>query len=208
MDVVLVGFIAGFTFGGFRTGLVRRAAGLAFMALAFVLGAYLRAPFGALIAGLFKDIPEAYGELVAYTILFPVIVAVAHILAGPLLKRVEVGGLTTDVDKVLGAVFGFVEAVLLVSAAVVIFDTYALAASNLPQGAGLGFLKSLRDGVEGSTTVHILRNTTVPFVLTILGPLLPQDLTALIPGGVPSLPGVPGIPGLPTPKPTASPTRR
>jgi hypothetical protein len=33
MDIILVGFIAGLTFGGWRTGLIHRLAGLAFMAI-------------------------------------------------------------------------------------------------------------------------------------------------------------------------------
>jgi hypothetical protein len=52
------------------------------------------------------------------------------------------------------------------------------------------------DALDGSTTVHILRDTTVPIVLGLLGPLLPKDISSLIPNGLPSLPG--GVP-LPTP---------
>ena len=49
-----------------------------------------------------------------------------------------------------------------------------------------------------SYTVHLLRATTVPFVLTVLGPLLPKDISSLVPGGVPGMPGIPGLPGAPT----------
>ena len=48
-----------------------------------------------------------------------------------------------------------------------------------------------------SYTVHLLRATTVPLVLTVLGPLLPKDITSLVPGGLPGMPGIPGVPGLP-----------
>jgi uncharacterized membrane protein required for colicin V production len=207
VDVLLLGFIAGFTFGGFRTGFVRRAAGLLFLALSFVLGAYLRAPIGSLIAGFGKDIPQAYGEMVAYIIVFPIIIAALHILAGPFLQRVAVTGMTREVDQLLGAVFGFIESVLILSAVIVILDTYLGTKSTLPADSGLQILLSWRDALNSSTTAHLLRDTTVPFLQTILGPLLPSDVRSVVPVPV-NVPGLPpGLPGFSTPSPGASPTR-
>jgi hypothetical protein len=45
-------------------------------------------------------------------------------------------------------------------------------------------------------SVHLLRDTTVPVVLNILGPLLPRDISTLLRAGPPALPG-----GLPPPTP-------
>jgi uncharacterized membrane protein required for colicin V production len=208
VDVILLGFIASFTFGGFRTGIVRRLAGLAFFALSFVLGAYLRAPIGGLITATFRNVPQSYGEMVAYILIFPVIIAVAHVVAHPFLSRIAVNGVTHEVDQLLGAIFGFVEAVLIISAVIVILDTYLGTKSPLPAGAGLGFLSSWKESLDASTTAQILRSTTVPTVLTILGPLLPTDVTSVLPKTIPGLPtgsgipGFPGIPGVPTPSPT------
>jgi hypothetical protein len=44
-------------------------------------------------------------------------------------------------------------------------------------------------------------------VLAILGPLLPQDVSSVVPTGLPGLPGLPGsgapgLPGFPFPSPT------
>ena len=41
-DLLLLGFIAGFARGGWSTGFLRRLVGLAYIALSFVVGAYLR----------------------------------------------------------------------------------------------------------------------------------------------------------------------
>lgn len=199
MDVILLGFIGGFIVGGYRTGFVRRVAGLGFLALSFVLGAYLRAPVGGLISATFGNVGQTYGEMVAYILLFPALLVIAHILAGPLLARVAVDGVSRQMNLVLGAIFGFVEAILILSVVIVILDTYVGAVSTLPTGAGLGFLTSWRDALDASTTAHLLRDSTVPAVLTVLGPLLPGDLTSVI-GGVPGLPR--GLPGIPAPKPT------
>ena len=99
----------------------------------------------------------------------------------------------------LGAILGGVEAVLLISAAIVILDTYFGTAGSLGKDPGLGFLKTLSEALDQSTIGQFLIKTTVPFVLTILGPLLPKDVSSVVPTGIPGLDGVPGIPGLPKP---------
>ena len=199
MDLLMLGFIAGLIAGGYKTGFIHRLAGLGFMALSFVLGAYARAPIGDLISSSFKNVPKSYGEMVAYVFIFPAILILANVVAHPFLKRVAVSGLSREMDQALGAVFGGLEAVLILSAAIAILDTYS-GSTALPSGSGLGFLTSIKESVDASTTAQLLRDTTVPFVLAILGPLLPHDVTSAVPGGIPGLPT--GIPGLPTPKPT------
>ena len=116
MDVVLVGFIAGFTFGGWRTGFIHRLAGLAFMAVAFVLGAYLRGPFGSLVNGFFPDMPPDYASLLGYVFVFPVVLVIFHIATYPVLKGRRMGGMTKELDRALGAILGFIEGALIVSA--------------------------------------------------------------------------------------------
>jgi len=206
LDLILVGFIAGLTYGGWRTGFLRRLAGLAFIAISFVAGAYLRAPLGALINGIFPDMPRDYAELVGYAFLFPILLAVLTVLAHPFLKDRHMGGMTRELDKALGAIFGFIEAVLILSVLVVIFDTYFAGFEQGGQTPGLSQISGLVAAFNESYTVKLLRDTTVPVVLAVLGPLLPKDISSLIPAGTPGLPGLPGgggnglpvIPGLPT----------
>jgi uncharacterized membrane protein required for colicin V production len=206
MDVLLVGFVAALTFGGWRTGLIHRLAGLAFTAIAFVAGAYVRGPFGSLIAGFFPSVPPAYAELLGYAFGFPIILAIIHIAAYPFIKDHHLSGVAREIDKGLGAAFGFIEGVLILSVLVVIFDTYfATSFPNYSGSApGLGAVTSLVSAFNSSYTVQLLRDSTVPLVLALLGPLLPKDISSLAPTGTPGLPGLPGIPGLPgqrSPKP-------
>jgi uncharacterized membrane protein required for colicin V production len=212
VDAILLSFIGGFIIGGYRSGLLHRLGGLAFMALSFVLGAYLRAPIGSVIGSTLK-VPQAYGEMVAYIIIFPIILIIAHVVAYPFLKRHPINGMTEDANRVLGAVFGGVEAVLIISAVMVILETYFGPTSKtvvLPAGEGLGFLSSIQNALESSVTASLLRSTTVPLVLGVLGPLLPQDVTTVFPVGFPlGSSGIPGFPNLPFPSgfPTPRPTR-
>ncbi len=196
MDVVLVGFVAGLTWAGWRTGFVRRLAGLAFIAISFVVGAYLQGPFGDLVNQFFPQVPAAYAGLLAYTFLFPVLLVILHVVSKPFLKDRKVGGMTRELDKALGAIFGLIEGVLILSVIVVIFDTYFAVGIQTGTTLGLNQFSSLAASFNESYTVHLLRETTVPLVLAVLGPFLPKDISSLVPGGLPGMPGIPGVPGL------------
>ena len=197
-DVLLLGFIAGFVRGGWSTGFLRRLVGLGYMAVSFVVGAYLREPLGALVIRVLPQVPSQYADMVGYSVAFGALVAALNLLTGPVLKRTAVSGVSKEMDRALGAVLGGVEAVLIISAAVVILDTYTGTTGSLRSDAGLGFLKSISDALDHSTIGQFLIHTTVPFVLTILGPLLPKDVSTLVPTN--GLPGN-GLPGLHPPTP-------
>jgi len=202
MDVLLVGFIGGYIYAGWRTGFLRRLAGLGYLALSFVLGAYLREPLGAFLHGIFPGVPQPYLEMVGYSVAVAALTIAANIITGPVLSKVAVSGVSKELNAALGAVLGGAEAILIISIAIVILDTYFGPHGQFGGDPGLGIFKQLAVAIDDSTTGRILRETTVPFVLAILGPLLPRDVTSLVPGGLPFPNGVPiPVPGLPTAKP-------
>lgn len=186
MDVVLVGFIGGFVIGGWRTGFLRRVLGILFIAASLVAGAYFRYPVGAIAGGLIPDIPADYADLVGYAIVFPVVLVGLHLASNLFISRVAVRGLTREVDGALGALFGGIEAVLIVSAAIVILDAYFGTNGSIAKDVAPGPLRELAQALHGSVTVTILRDTSVPLVLAVLGPLLPTDVSTLLPGGLPN----------------------
>ncbi|MFL5646998.1 MAG: hypothetical protein ACJ776_01260, partial [Chloroflexota bacterium] len=91
-------------------------------------------------------------------------------------------------DRTAGAGVGGVEAVLIISAAIVILDTYFGAAGALAEVPGLGILTSMSEGLDASRIGQLLIETTVPLVVTILGPLLPTDITSMLSAGFPTPP--------------------
>jgi uncharacterized membrane protein required for colicin V production len=193
----MLGFIAATVFGGFRSGFVRRLAGLIFLVVSFVAGAYLRAPAGALVNAVFPKIPEAYADMVGYSVAFGALLIAFNLFSSKILSRVATGGLSKVTDKVLGLVFGGIEAVLILSAAIVILHTYADASTGLAGIKDIGFLHDIRVAVDESTIGKLLEDTTVPIVLLLLGPFLPKDISSIVPTTIPGgLPGFP-IPGLP-----------
>jgi uncharacterized membrane protein required for colicin V production len=196
VDVVLVGFIIGMLFAGWRTGFIRRALGIVLIVVSLVLGAYLRYPIGAISQTFFKNIPADYANLVGYAIAFPLILGGLTILGSVLFHKPK-SGLRREVDGGLGAVLGAMEAILIISAVIVIVDTYFGTSSNLKHTVGFAPLTSLASSFNASTTVHILRDTTVPIVQGLLSPLLPPNLRSILPNGLPGLPTGPN--GIPVP---------
>jgi uncharacterized membrane protein required for colicin V production len=187
LDVVLVGFIGGYIYAGFRTGFLKRLLGIIFMVVSFVLSAYFRVPVGVIASTFFKDIPSDYANLVGYAIAFPAILAALHIASRLILGKTNVHGFVAEsTDRILGAILGGVEAVLIVSAGIVILDTYFGTGATLGATFHAGFLKDLTQAVNASETVKLLRGTTVPVVLAVLGPILPKDVSTIVPTGLPT----------------------
>jgi uncharacterized membrane protein required for colicin V production len=195
-DLVLLMFIAGTAFAGWRSGFVRRLIGLAFLLVSFLAGAYLRVPAGAVVNSVLPKIPQPYAEMVGYSVAFTVLLVGLNLVAKPILARVPSHGLSRATDATLGAVLGFVEAVLIASAAIVILHSFSGAASGLSSFVETGFLKDIKTQVDDSTIGGILEQTSVPVVLLVLGPLLPTAIKDVvpttIPGGIPFFPrGIP-----------------
>lgn len=194
-DLVLLLFIAGLAFAGWRSGFLRRLVGLGFLAVSFAAGAYLRAPAGAIVHDVLPKIPQAYAEMVGYAVAFPILLVGLNLLAKPLLSRAPQHGLSRATDAGLGAALGFAEAVLIASAAIVILHTFSTIGSGLPAGfVETGFLKDIRSQVDDSTIGGLLETTSVPVVLLLLGPILPKDIKEIVPTTVPG-----GLPFFPKP---------
>jgi uncharacterized membrane protein required for colicin V production len=193
-DLVLLLFIAGFLRGGWSSGFIRRLVGLIFLLVSFVAGAYLRGPAGALVTTFLPKIPPQYAEMVGYAVAFSALLIVFNLFSGLVLSRIAKTGLARRTDQLLGVILGGAEAVLIISAAIVILHTYTDPTSAT---SGLSFLHDIRVAVDGSTIGKLLEDTTVPLVLLVLGPLLPKDISSIVPTTIPG--GLPGFPGLPFP---------
>ena len=202
MDVILVGFVAGMTFAGWRTGFVRRAAGLALHRAVVRRWAHTcEGPFGDLVNHFFPDMPADYAALLGYAFAFPVILALLHVVAHPFLKDRHVGSHDARAGQGAGRDLRLPGSRADPVVIVVIFDTYFVlgvanggaAGFNPLNGPGLSTISGLVAAFNESYTVHLLRQTTVPLVLAVLGPLLPKNISSLIPGGIPGLPGMPGL---------------
>jgi uncharacterized membrane protein required for colicin V production len=178
VDLWLLGTIGGFAFGGFRTGFVRRLASLGFLALSFVAASYLHKVVAGLLVATVK-VQEEYAGFVAFAITFGVAYVALNLVSRPFLSRIAVAGMSRLTDQVLGAGLGLLEGALLASVAIVIVTTYAND-ELLGTATTFGLLPDIAGALEGSAVARFLMATTVPLVLTILGPLLPPDIRSVI----------------------------
>jgi uncharacterized membrane protein required for colicin V production len=197
-DLVMLLFIVGFGRAGWSSGLIRRVVGLIFLAISFVAGAYLRFPAGALVNQFLPHIPKVYANMLGYTIASTLILLVFNLLARPLMKRVPQAGIAHRTDQLLGLAFGLVEAVLILAGLIVILHTYGSTVQDLGSSfVDTGLIHDIRVAVDESTIGQLLEKTAVPIVLLVLGPLLPKDITTIVPTNIPG--GVPFFPKVPVP---------
>jgi uncharacterized membrane protein required for colicin V production len=179
IDLWLLGMIGGFVFGGFRTGFVRRLAGLGFLVAAFVAASYLHLIAKGLLQLLLPKMEEGTAGFIGFVAVFGVVLIGMHLVSRPFLSRVAVSGMSRMTDRVLGAGLGLLEGVLLASVGIVIVLTYA-DDTLLGAATQLGLIPDLREALEGSTIARVLMDTTVPLVLVVLGPLLPPDIDSVV----------------------------
>ena len=179
VDLYLLGIIGGFVVGGFRTGFVRRLAGLGFLVAAFLAASYLHYVAKGLLEAAFPRMEPENAGFVGFVAVFVAVLLALHLVSRPMLSRVAVTGLSRAADRGLGAALGLLEGALLASVGIVIVLTYA--DDVLFAGAAqLGLLPDLREALEGSTIARLLMDTTVPLVLAVLGPLLPPDIDSVV----------------------------
>jgi uncharacterized membrane protein required for colicin V production len=178
IDLWLAAMIGGYAFGGFRSGFVRRLASLGFLGLSFVAASYLHKAVAGLLVAMLEVRAENAG-LVAFIATFLVAYVALNILARPFLSRVAVSGMSRATDQALGLGLGLLEGALVASVAIVIITTYA-SDSIFGAATQLGLLPGLVEALEESTIARFLMTTTVPLVLTVLGPLLPPDIKSVI----------------------------
>jgi uncharacterized membrane protein required for colicin V production len=197
-DFVMLLFVLAFLRLGWSSGLVRRVVGLLFLAVSFVAGAYLRFPAGAFVRTFLPHVPTVYANMIGYTIASTAFLIVLNLVARPVMSRLPKVGLARRTDQLLGLLFGGLEAVLILSVAILILHTYATTLDELGSTfVETGLLRDIRVAVDASTIGHLLEKTTVPFVLLVLGPLLPKDLTTIVPSNIPG--GIPFFPTVPVP---------
>ena len=178
IDLWLAGLIGGYTFGGFRTGFVRRLASLGFLVLSFVVAAYLHEVVAGLLVSV-ADVREENAGFVAFIATFLVMYVGLYLVSRPFLNRVAVTGMSRITDQVLGLGLGLVEGLVLASVAIVIVTTYA--SDELIGGfTQIGVLPDIAEALEDSAIARFLMSTTVPFVLAVLGPLLPADIRSVV----------------------------
>ena len=166
---------------GFIQGTVRRLLGIASILFSFLVAAQLREPFGDFLAENWTQFPEQYSRMIAMgsvflagTIGFTIAIQVFYKVV-PLFVRFPV------VDEVLGGTLGVLQGLIIIGCAIMILDPF-YRLQGLPRFNGeMGFLRSLFEAYDDSSTAGIFRSQVIPGVIAAIGALIPQGVKDVFP---------------------------
>lgn len=161
---------------GVLQGAVRRILGILSILIAFLLAANLRNTFGDFLAGNWTQFPAGYDYMLAFAILFGVFAVVASIVIQGFYKRTDIYARRPIVDDLLGGALGLLEALLVLTIAIIIFSSYTLPPTF--QG-DLAILHQIKDQlINVSSIAAVIRDHVVPGFVSLFSGLLPGDVVA------------------------------
>ncbi len=129
LDIVILIPVLWLAFKGLKKGLVKEIASL----LALILGIWIASTFSHYLAGVLQDkteIDENYIPLIAFGIVFILVVILVHLISNGLDKLVNAIALKS-INKLGGAVFGAAKAVLIVAAILFLLNQFIVVKMEL-----------------------------------------------------------------------------
>lgn len=172
-DVAIGLFLVACVLVGFFRGALRQVLALGAWLVAFVIAAQGRDFLADWLRGQEPDFSVEYAHMLGFLIGFAVILLVA-------LAIIELTGRTITltnrplVEDLLGGGLMLVFGLLALTGVLIALGTY-YAASNPGFTAEVDLVRQLNLALFDSKIVGVLRDTLVPWIQTLLGPLLPPD---------------------------------
>ena len=182
-DLLVLLILAALFILGFIQGTLRRLLGIGSIIFSFLLAANLRGPLGDFLAPNWSQFPGEYSQMIGFGIVFVAASLAFSLLIQAFYTKTPLFPKYTVVDELLGGLLGIVQGLLLIGAMIVILDSFFRIPGITPQAAELPFLRELFNAYDQSTTADIFRTTLIPAFMTILGPLIPNDLRSAYVGG-------------------------
>ena len=176
--VILLGFFAALILGVVQ-GAIRRILGIMAIVFAFLVAANLRNPLGDSLAQNWHQFDLGYNRLLAFTMTFVVGAVASSIVIQGFYKRTEINANHPIVDDVVGGLLGLFQGMLLLTVAVVIFNSSILPP---PQSGDVSQLRYAHDLIVNQSHIAgAIRDVLAPPFVHIFSFLLPSDLVSLFP---------------------------
>ncbi len=180
IDLIVIIALVVAAFAGWSQGFVRQLLGLAILAGAIAAALLFRAPLAPIMRSMLgKESSDGVVQMVAAAAVFLVVLVVGNVAASLFYRRIPFLAHSNLADEALGAVFSVGLRLLELSVILVIVDAFYRRASTLPI-AGVGIADMLAGALKDSVVAHLLRSTTVPLVLQVLGPFVPAEYRTLL----------------------------
>jgi uncharacterized membrane protein required for colicin V production len=179
VDLALLVGLGFFFFLGVLQGAIRRLLGIASMFVAFLIAASLRGPAGDFLASNWTQFDWGYDHLLAFLIVFFVVMVATTITIQGFYKRTEISAQHPIVDDIFGGLLGLLQGFVLLVFLVIILGSYPL------PPARPGDLTLLRDAqhllINQSHIGAWIKDAVAPPFVHLLSSLLPPDLVKLFP---------------------------
>jgi membrane protein required for colicin V production len=173
-DVAIILFLVGCLLVGFFRGAVRQLLALGGWFIAFVVAAQARNFLADWLRGQEPDFSVDYAHMLAFLIGFGILFLAA-------LAIIELSGRTITLserpflEEAVGALVLLFVGLLAVTGVLIALGSYYQA----PGGeftSEVDLVRQLNSALNDSQIAHVLRDTMVPWVQSLLGPLLPPDV--------------------------------
>ena len=174
LAIIVIGFLLGYYQGAIRQVLLL----LGWLA-SFILAANLRDPFGDFLGRYWTFMPSGYPHMLAFLVLFVLFFVIANLLIQWRYRRTVIHSRVTVLDELLGGVLGAGVAVLLIASVMIILDTVYARGGVVGQN-DVRLLGDAQRALADSTIAGTIRNSVVNPLVSVLGPLLPSEVTDVI----------------------------
>jgi uncharacterized membrane protein required for colicin V production len=171
--------VAAFFVVGYIQGTLRRALGLAIALVSLLLAMNLRDPLGAWLTQYWTQLPQAYVYMLAFGGSFLAIYIVGSIVVQTFYRKTTIFTKATVVDELVGGILGAVQALLLVSALIIILDSYYAQSGVRTNPNELGILGDIYTFYNASHVVELFRSSLIPLFFALFGWIVPSDLAEM-----------------------------
>lgn len=179
VDLGVIFGLCAFFFLGVMQGAIRRILGIIAILFAFMVAANLRDPVGDFLAQNWTQFDLGYNRLIAFGGVFAVATVALSIVIQGFYKRTDISAQHPIIDDIAGGALGLLQGFLLLTIAVVIFNSYTLPAAH---SGDVALLRQAQDMlIHQSHIAGGLKDIVVPIFVHILSPLLPSDLVSIFP---------------------------
>jgi colicin V production protein len=174
LAIIVIAFLLGYYQGAIRQVLT------AFVWLAsFVLAANLRDPFGDFLSRYWSNLPSGYPHMIAFGVLFTLFFVIGLILVQWRYRRMVIHSRVTVIDELIGGLLGAGIAVLVIATYIVVLDSFYSRGGVSGQG-DVALLGQIHRALADSNVAATIRGQLLPLLFTVLGPLLPSEVTDVV----------------------------
>ncbi len=177
-DLIAVLFLMGMFVLGFFQGTIRRLLGLVCIIFSFLLACQLRAPLGNYLAQNWTQFSPQYSYMLAFGFTFAFSAILFSIIIQSFYKHQELFKEAKLADELIGGALGVLEGAILIGIMIVILDSFFRIPGIPISSNELKPLRSIFEFYDTSSTAQLFRDTLIPAVFAITGPLVPDEIKA------------------------------